>query len=114
MANALERVVRVKASEPADEPHQPTAAETLAGVRQDVSNALLAKFDEVCADINPTMGEMTWAVAMMQARILASAEFGEMQTWAASQFGRMVAIALPAFMMEVEKRKRAGKPPNDA
>lgn len=115
MANALER-----ASEAAPEATAPAApgatdvAQLLEGIRQDASNELMRVFDEASRITGATMGEVMWAIAMVQARILASAQLGDEAEWVARRFHELVQCALPAMMMAVEKARREGKPPNDA
>lgn len=118
MANPLASFALPDAERPA-ETVGPTASEVaslLAGVSQETTNALIAAWDAATTEHGATMGEAMWALAMLQARVLASAEMGDEQVWVAGRFAELVQLALPAMMMAVERAKRLGgeRPPNDA
>lgn len=92
------------------------AAVLLASVDQGRANELLRLFDQAAAELKPNMGEAMWAIAMLQARILASAEMGEQQIWAAARFAELVQLAFPAMVLKVEQARRqaTGAPASDA
>ena len=119
MPNPLEVAAGAAPAEPAKPAAKPEevlsdAAVLLAGVNQDISNELVRVFDEASRITGAKMGDAMWAMAMLQARVLASAQFGDEQEWAARRFHELVRLALPGMMMAVEKSKREGRPPNDA
>jgi hypothetical protein len=119
MANALERAT-ARASAPApkpDEPMSPTdVARLLEGVDQDKANAMVSAFEAVAQQEQAKNPEAMWAVAILQARVLAAAEMGNEQVWVAARFQEMVALALPAMILATEKGRRAamGEPKHDA
>jgi hypothetical protein len=91
------------------------AALLLEGVNQQTANELLRVFDEATRITDAKMGEIMWTLAMLQARVLASAELGDEAEWVARRFHELVRLALPAMMMAVERAKREAKgTPNDA
>lgn len=108
-----------KASAPAGVDDLPSQAEMramLEGIRQAVSNDLVQTLEDAARRAGATMGELMWAVAMLQARVLASAEMGDQQVWTAGRFSDLVRLALPAMMLAVERAKHAqpGTHPHDA
>jgi hypothetical protein len=91
-------------------------ARLLEGIRQDKSNQLYEAFNKAAEANVASLPEAQWAVAMLQARVLAMAEMGGEQVWVAARFAEMVTAALPAMMLAVEqgRRTKAGKPAHDA
>lgn len=91
-------------------------AQLLAGINQDLANDLYETFNQRALELGVNNPEAMWAVAMLQARVLAAAEIGDQQMWVAARFNEMVKVALPAMIAAVERGKRAheGRQPHDA
>lgn len=116
--------LRDHAPDPPDPPDPPPRERTrqtdlaalLEGTDQQLANELYEAFNAKAAENGARMPEAMWAVAMLQARILAQAEMGQTQTWVAGRFHEMVTAALPGMMLAVERGRRAfeGLPPSDA
>lgn len=116
--NALTAVVpgEVAPAEEVPAARRPSdTAVLLAGIDQNKSLALLKCFDEAAAQLQPSMGDMMWCVAQLQARVLASAQMGNEQVWVAGRFHELLQAAFPAMVLAVEhaKRKAQGGPPSD-
>jgi hypothetical protein len=89
-----------------DTPVRTEVAEMLAGVDQGKANFLMQAFDHAAGETQAQYSEAMWAIAMLQARVLALAELGPTQIWAAERFAEMVRLALPAVMLQQEKQRR--------
>jgi hypothetical protein len=66
---------------------------------QDKANALVAAFAAASLEHASSWADAAWAVAMLQAKLLAMAPMGNDQVWAAANFSELVQIALPAAML---------------
>lgn len=88
----------------------------LSNVDQQAANVLLDTFNKRAAALGVDVKTAQWAIAMLQAHILARAQMGDAQFHVAAEFATMVKLALPAAMLDVERTLRmfAGQPPNDA
>ena len=94
------------------EPEQAVRSEVanmLAEIDQGRCNDLLAEFNHACRKWQSTTAEVMWALAMLQAQVLARAELGGEQTWAATRMGEMLRIALPGAIMQAHQGR-----PHDA
>ncbi len=90
-----------------DAPTRTELAILLADIDHDKSNFLVAAFNTAAAKVQAHNGEAMWAIAMLQARVLAMADMGEAQTWAANRFFEMVRVALPGMILAVEQARRS-------
>ena len=118
MSNALGRLAPPTPDEIREDP-APSPSDVallLRDVSQDDANQLMRAFDEEAFKLEARNPTAMWALAMLWAKILASAEIGDEQTWAAARFGEMLQLALPAMMLAVEKAKRLsqGRPSHDS
>ena len=84
-------------------------AERLANLDQGRCNFLLVSFNEAARKLVATNVEVMWALAMLEAQVLARAEIGGEQTWAATRMGELLRIALPGAMMQAHQGR-----PHDA
>ncbi len=80
-------------------------AELLANLDQGRCNSLLTAFNHAAIAIEATNVEAMWAVAMLQAQVLARAEIGGEQVWAATRMGELLRIALPGAIMQASPRR---------
>jgi hypothetical protein len=78
-------------------------AEVLANLDQGRCNLLLIAFNNACFGWEATNVEVMWALAMLQAQVLARAEIGGEQIWAATRMGEMLRIALPGAIMQAQQ-----------
>ena len=84
-------------------------ANMLAEIDQGRCNLLLIAFNDATFKWQSTTVEVMWTLAMMQAQVLARAELGGEQTWAATRMGEMLRIALPGAIMQAHQGR-----PHDA
>jgi hypothetical protein len=89
-----------------EDPVRSEVAEVLANLDQGRCNLLLIAFNNACFQWESTNVEVMWALAMLQAQVLARAEIGGEQTWAATRMGEMLRIALPGAIMQAQQGKR--------
>jgi hypothetical protein len=80
-------------------------ARLLRDADQDVAARLANAFNDDAAASGCNMATVMWALANLQARVLALTGVGDLQLWQATQFQMMVQVALPAQMVAVEKAK---------
>jgi hypothetical protein len=79
-------------------------ARLLQDADQDTAARLANGFNDAAAVSGANMATVMWALANLQARVLALSGIGDIQLWQATQFQRMVEVALPAQMIAVERR----------
>ena len=99
-----------------DTPSLTEVAQLLAGIDQVKADFMMQAFQHAAAEVKAHNPEAMWAIAMLQARMLANAQMGSEQHWVAHRFFDMVRIAIPAMILEVEqvRRQREGELPHDA
>ena len=99
-----------------DSPSPSEVAELLSRVDQDKANELVAAFDGAATRLHAQIAEAMWALAMLQARVLATAPMGPVQVTTAAHMADMVRIALPGMMLAIERGRReaTGEQPFDA
>jgi leucyl aminopeptidase (aminopeptidase T) len=99
-----------------DAPSPTEVAKLLADVDQGKANHLMRAFDQAAGETGARNCEVMWALAMLQARVLAAAPMGDVQVWTAGRFAEMVRLAYPALALAVEKvrRARSGELEHDA
>lgn len=67
---------------------------------QAMSNELMQAFADAARARNARTGEIIWALAMLEAAVVANEDFGEPQQRVAHLMRQMVHAALPAAMMK--------------
>lgn len=80
-------------------PPPPQIADVLAGIDQDTATALVNAFNGFAHARNTDVATVMWALANLQATVLAKAGDMELQVWTAMRFAEMVEVALGARML---------------
>lgn len=93
----------------------PDVAEVLRDIDADVAAELGRAFDAKAQELGADMATAMWAIAQLQARVLAAAPMGSEQVFTASRFAQMVQLAFPfmALMTERSRRRAEGLPETD-
>lgn len=83
-------------------------------VLEDVDNRKAARifqaFSETAKAETANMAEAAWALAQLQAQLLAAAP-GELQLWWAGRLAEMCQLALPTALMAAQAAAHAAQPP---
>jgi len=77
---------------------EPDLEQLLAGIDQGVANELMEAFRVAAADLGVDDNTAMWALAQLEAAIIANGRPGREQSWRAQRFREMVYVALPVAL----------------
>ncbi len=87
----------------------PGLEQLLAGIDQGDANALMQAFHNTAAHLGIGDDTAMWAIAQLEAAVIANATIGREQQWRAQRLREMVCAALPAAVMHYASAR--GGPP---